>query len=857
MRGGVHGAIARAMVILGMALWAPSTVVGQAAKKAQLPSPALKLLQDRAAEHYRQGDHAAALADSERALAMARAEFGSDHEQVAIQAYGVGLAAEAARRFDVAERAFRENVRVGETVYGRDSAAVTQGMERLGDALIALGRAAEAEIIFRRVLQIRSSIVGADHSYNASAHAGLGAASLTRGDGQAALGSYREAVRLLTGKRETQTLASQVMDNEIRRQASVFTGLVDAAWQVAGRGGPGAALADETFAASQRAWITAAGSALSRMTARLAAGETDLGRRIRRQQDAIEKVLALNEEDKRELARWHEVQRSDSAYSELLERFRQASIAQGRDNAPVVKRQTELVAELQRLMARCPPGQKKVGCETAESQRGGISKELGELSAAAGRGAGAIMTIHREMEAAEARLPGYVEFQSARKVRIAEQSKLDQIASAERKAIAASFPDYIALTEPEPLGLQAVQALLSPTEALVTLLVGRDRSYVWAVTRERTHWARIDAGAKALSDGVAALRRGLDPLSVPGSAGAQTPGFDLALAHGLYRQILGPVDAVIRDKQSLILVPTGPLSSLPFQVLVTEPPPAGGAVEAMRSAKWLVRRHATSVLPSVPSLAALRRIGASLTAAEPFLGIGDPSLSGPPVPHAGQSRSAQPPLPAAVYRNGVADLRALRELAPLPETAAELKAIAASLKAPDEALLLGSQATETRIRQSSLDRYRVVHFATHGLIAGELSGLAEPALVLTPPIRPSDVDDGLLTASEVATLSLRADWVVLSACNTASGAEAGAEALSGLARAFFFAGAKALLVSHWAVNSEATVWLTTGTFAALASEPRIGRGEAFRRTMLAMIDAGLPPSQWAPFVIVGEGAAGR
>jgi CHAT domain-containing protein len=183
--------------------------------------------------------------------------------------------------------------------------------------------------------------------------------------------------------------------------------------------------------------------------------------------------------------------------------------------------------------------------------------------------------------------------------------------------------------------------------------------------------------------------------------------------------------------------------------------------------------------------------------------------------------------------------------------------VARALKAPTEALLLKHQATETRIRQTELARYRVVHFATHGLVAGELSGLSEPALVLSPPIRPSEADDGLLTASEVATLRLNADWVVLSACNTAAGGEVGAEALSGLARAFLFAGARALLVSHWAVNSEAAVWLTTETFQGLAKEPGAGRAEAFRRTMLAMVEAGLAPAAWAPFVVVGEGGAGR
>ena len=558
----------------------------------------------------------------------------------------------------------------------------------------------------------------------------------------------------------------------------------------------------------------------------------------------------------RELARWSEVQRKDTAYSSLLEQFRAASIAQHRDTAPTVKRQAELVADLQAHLARCPPGQKKTGCEKAERERSAITKELGELSTVTSKDSGSIMAIHRQMEAAEARLPGHAAFQTARKARIDEQVRLDQTVAAERKAISVSFPDFVELTEPQPLTIAATQALLRPTEALVTLLVGREHSHVWAISKEQSVWARIPAGAKTLAGHVTALRQALDPLAgMSGDSAARpAPAFDLARAHDLYRVLLGPVEAVVRDKSSLLLVPTGPLTSLPFHLLITRSPrPETSPAQSLKSAEWLTRRHATTVLPSVPSLAALRRAGTNIRAAEPFLGIGDPALTGPPSSGARAARAPQTAL-ASIYRNGQADLRALRELTPLPETATELKAIAAALKAPDEAVLLGHEATETRIRREALDRYRVVHFATHGLVAGELSGLAEPALVLTPPIRASEADDGLLTASEVASLKLKADWVVLSACNTAAGAEVGAEALSGLARAFFFAGAKALLVSHWAVNSDATVWLTTGTFAALAKDPGIGRAEAFRRTMLAMIDSGLPPSMWAPFVIVGEGA---
>ena len=138
--------------------------------------------------------------------------------------------------------------------------------------------------------------------------------------------------------------------------------------------------------------------------------------------------------------------------------------------------------------------------------------------------------------------------------------------------------------------------------------------------------------------------------------------------------------------------------------------------------------------------------------------------------------------------------------------------------------------------------------------------LAEPSLVLSIPKQPTEFDDGLLTASEVAQLKLNADWVVLSACNTIAGDKPGAEALSGLARSFFYAGARALLVSHWAVNSEAATRLSISTFDRLKSDPKLGRAEALRQAMLAYLnDASSPrnayPAFWGAFALIGEGAA--
>ena len=198
-------------------------------------------------------------------------------------------------------------------------------------------------------------------------------------------------------------------------------------------------------------------------------------------------------------------------------------------------------------------------------------------------------------------------------------------------------------------------------------------------------------------------------------------------------------------------------------------------------------------------------------------------------------------------------------LPPLPDTADELLAIGKQLGVATGDIHLGRDASVTTVKRAPLANYRIVYFATHGLVAGEIKGLAEPALALTLPAKPTEDDDGLLKSSEVAQLKLNADWVVLSACNTIAGDKPGAEALSGLARSFFYAGARALLVSHWAVASDAATRLTTSTFTTLKADPTLGRAEAMRRAMLAFLnDRSSPenahPAVWGPFAVIGEGS---
>ena len=508
----------------------------------------------------------------------------------------------------------------------------------------------------------------------------------------------------------------------------------------------------------------------------------------------------------------------------------------------------------------------------------------------------------RQWQALDERLNAAIAAESARRnpVMEAEAERQKQTLDAERAAVDArlgeAFPEFTALTHPEPLALDEVQRLLQPDEALAFVLATEEETLTWVVTRSDRRWQRVALGAAALAREVKALRCGLDASEwtrsdCTGLLGMGAPPrnemlpFSHARAHALYTALLGPFRGLIRDKH-LLIVPTGPLAELPFQVLLSRPP-QGTAQGGMA---WLAKEHAITVLPAVSSLPALRRLARPSAATKPLVGFGNPLLDGDPgdaeevrlatlartatlcerlapgqaVALRAARRSASGPVAQA---GGIADLAHLRAQSPLPETARELCDVARALGTDPAEIRIGPRATEAEVKALSasgeLAGFRVLHFATHGTLAGELSGTSEPGLIMTPPEAPGAEDDGYLSASEIAGLKLDADWVILSACNTAGGAGRGdgGEALSGLARAFFYAQARALLVSHWAVDSVATVKLITTSLNAVARAPRIGRAEALRRGMLSLLASADPreahPSFWAPFVVVGEGGAGR
>ncbi|MCL4674161.1 MAG: CHAT domain-containing protein, partial [Sphingomonadaceae bacterium] len=456
------------------------------------------------------------------------------------------------------------------------------------------------------------------------------------------------------------------------------------------------------------------------------------------------------------------------------------------------------------------------------------------------------------------------------------------------------FPGYRDLVAPQSIAVADLQQLLGPDEALLMTLPSEGAQYVFAISATGSGWHKVEGGAAFVGKSVDRLKCRIDEatcsvaeldaaLAVEERSAATLidtyyPRFDRAAAHELYQRLVAPVADVLPKGGRVYTVTSGPIAGLPLPVLVVSPPagdPESGEAEELQATDWLGRHFAFVSLPSVSALRLARmRQGAAAEGAGqlPLVAYGAPVLlgAGDAAARGGQdgrrkrgganARAAD--LTAIVGGRTMASVEKLRRLDPLPGTLAELRSLAASIGRGSGARV-GSDATESAVKADrDLPRAETVVFATHGLLPNELGLGSEPGLVLTPPVTASALDDGLLTASEAAALSLSARWVVLSACNTATPAssESGGESLSSLARSFLYAGARNLLASHWRVADDATATLTAEVLTNREATPARALATAMdtirsgRRPDGSAVEGWQPhwahPASWAPFTLI-------
>jgi CHAT domain-containing protein/tetratricopeptide (TPR) repeat protein len=409
------------------------------------------------------------------------------------------------------------------------------------------------------------------------------------------------------------------------------------------------------------------------------------------------------------------------------------------------------------------------------------------------------------------------------------------------------FPGYANTINPPRMSINEAAGLLRDDERLLTVYMGEQKTFVWSITNNSASVMYvINKPRRTMDIIINNIRRGLNPDGI--NSIGDIPKFSVVMAHTLFKILFEKDSRNWRSTETLIYVPHGMLSTLPLAVLpMSNKSPTGSEFplfSGYQKVDWIVNTFDIATLPSISSLNSLRKFSNREAAQLSFLGIGNPQfskkLSNNTITKKIQGTTLRGKSRTIEFRSvpNTRDLPSakLEDLPQLPVTGKEIYELARILDADmTRDVYLGNEASEENIKSAPLANYRIIAFATHGLISGDLDGLYQPALALSSPSVTGGIEDGLLTMDEIMALRVNADWVVLSACNTGTSDSAGAEAISGLGGAFFYAGAGAMLVSYWPVETTSSRMLTTELFRLQRNNALLIRSEALRQTYQYLI----------------------
>ncbi|MFC3442500.1 CHAT domain-containing protein [Sphingobium rhizovicinum] len=739
-------------------------------------------------------------AEAEKYARMA-VEIATDHVDRkhpsyarALEALGL-LLSRTGRRVESLDYLQRAIAIKRETV-GTDSLYFQFGLQNLGSVLLPLERYADAEPLFLEAESGFRKIEGENSPQSARALAFAASADVAEGRRDEGIARFEAALaRVRAGSDKDRDIGQRVYPYLI--PALIEAGRVDEARTIA------ASFVAETAQLDNAPALPLAQAAM--LSAWTGPDQGRLGEAARRLVGVLRDGAAMN--DNGELT---EDQRA--ALDTVL------AVAAQTQDAPLALDAMAVLAGSRIAQANRLVAQRLVADPALAARVRGLQDKVKALEAADSRLLKALAT---DKDVAQARV---------------DRAAVAADADAERAALSRDYPRWVEARGGERPELTTLRAGLGEQEGLLAVMPAFDGVYLLAVGPHGARIERAQRGRAAMVTLVNRLRGSLTPA-----------GFDQGAAIDLYRQIFTPGILASLDKaRDLRIVPTGAFASLPFAMLPQRP-----VAKVDRNTPWLIHRFAIEVQPGFAIGA--RQMTRMAMRDQRFLGIGAPqsfAVAAPALPQRGGGLLAA----NAYFRNGGADAQALSQLPSLPGSLTELQAVAKRFGADHATLLVGGEASEGALRRRDLSHYGVILFATHGLVSGEMEGVTEPALVLSPPASATADDDGLLTASEVAGMRIGADWVILSACNTAAGKDAQGAAYSGLAQAFRYAGAGSLLVSHWPVRDDASAFVTLETVKG--ANRGLPRAVALQRAMLKLIRSGQPgaaqPYIWAPFILMGR-----